>query len=1012
MKGDFTRDTFKPEQHYQQVLQQQGRVQLDADWNEQAALAARRDETTTADLVGDCGGPADGAAFGITPVAGGDFQLAAGRYYVDGIQCELEAPCLFSQQPDHREGTALTPGDYLIYLDVWQRHLTVHEHEELREAALGGPDTATRVQTVWQVRAARLDLALNPASACGQAASGFAQRQRPALPQLAAQTKAATFSTDPCLLPATAGYRGLENQLYRIEIHTPGALGAATWKWSRENGSVVTRILSSVLVPVAGANVNRLTVASTGADANLGFQPDDWVEILHATDELEGTPGTLAQVATVDDSAGIITLKQLGTHPMPVTITLTDQPRLRRWDGLGGVTANLAVNNGFLALEQGLEVRFSQPAGAEFRPGDYWLIPARAAAPDAEAGKIEWPRTGSTPDARTPRGIRHHYCRLGVITVAAGSVTPVSDCRCLWPALTSVPRLFYVSGDGQEVMPDLTQPAQFFKLPQPLLVGVANAQCLKTPLTVRFTVTGGGGGRVAATGMVPTVQTVAVPTDATGLASCDFFLAAAPPSQQVTARLLDAGGNEVSLPVSFNANLSIASQVAYRPGECDLLKPARDVQAALDLLCAATGQGEGCEVAVSPTERLDEVVKRLLAKKQYDLRLCLMAGDHSLPGGWSLDAAKLGEAVNLTITGGGLATRLAIAGRPVVLANLNSFVLRDVDVALADGLTLALIQCGHVEVRGCHFTGVTEKSPLLLINEAGRQTIHGNTLEATARSTESTPALVFPADFLAQLYRRSDRREFAALLPVTAQKLAALGPAEKQDFAGRTTTLVRQLSARLSQAEAASYARLLRAVAVEQPEVRVVIERLREIRTAALAAAPGLALGLGGHGADATITDNDIRGIVSLHGIPGGLTLTPEELKQLSRLANQGLFNNSEASGVLQMHTNRLSRVTLGDAMIQTIKDALRSTGGASVPGILTAAFVSRNVFELGGSLFLAKTAAFTTNRFEEVRTDAGSVFTDTAIYVGNAAGNDVRLFNFSRGFQLTANLVLNIVDS
>src|SRR5206468_13039041 len=65
MKGDFTRDTFDPTNHYQQVLMQQGRAQLDADWNEQAALGEHRDETTTADIVGDCGGPAEGAAFNV-----------------------------------------------------------------------------------------------------------------------------------------------------------------------------------------------------------------------------------------------------------------------------------------------------------------------------------------------------------------------------------------------------------------------------------------------------------------------------------------------------------------------------------------------------------------------------------------------------------------------------------------------------------------------------------------------------------------------------------------------------------------------------------------------------------------------------------------------------------------------------------------------------------------------------------------------------------------------------------
>ena len=38
MKGDFTRDTFDASNHFTRVLMQQGRVQLDADWNEQTAI--------------------------------------------------------------------------------------------------------------------------------------------------------------------------------------------------------------------------------------------------------------------------------------------------------------------------------------------------------------------------------------------------------------------------------------------------------------------------------------------------------------------------------------------------------------------------------------------------------------------------------------------------------------------------------------------------------------------------------------------------------------------------------------------------------------------------------------------------------------------------------------------------------------------------------------------------------------------------------------------------------------
>src|SRR5690606_23437328 len=76
------------------------------------------------------------------------------------------------------------------------------------------------------------------------------------------------------------------------------------------------------------------------------------------------------------------------------------------------------------------------------------------------------------------------------------------------------------------------------------------------------------------------------PVDASGLARADFYLDDANPTQQVVARLLDSAGNPVSLPIIFNASLSIASQVAYQPGGCAALTEQVTVQAAIDALAA------------------------------------------------------------------------------------------------------------------------------------------------------------------------------------------------------------------------------------------------------------------------------------------------------------------------------------------------------------------------------------------------------------------------------------------
>ncbi|MFE7525845.1 DUF6519 domain-containing protein, partial [Kitasatospora sp. NPDC057542] len=58
MHADFSRLTFRPGKHYSAVLTQQGRVQLDADANEQAAIERYQLRALAADLIGRRGGPA------------------------------------------------------------------------------------------------------------------------------------------------------------------------------------------------------------------------------------------------------------------------------------------------------------------------------------------------------------------------------------------------------------------------------------------------------------------------------------------------------------------------------------------------------------------------------------------------------------------------------------------------------------------------------------------------------------------------------------------------------------------------------------------------------------------------------------------------------------------------------------------------------------------------------------------------------------------------------------------
>jgi len=579
MKGDFTRHTFDRSKHYSSVRMQQGRVQLDADWNEQRDIDAHHDQTAHRDVIGSCGAPLHDAGFFIQP-QGDNLLIGAGRYYVDGILCENEADVLYTAQEDF-PGATLPPSDgpgrYIVYLDVWQRHITALEDPDIREVALGGPDTATRMKTVWQVRLVRVG-DLGAPLHCLSEPDAWLATIAPSTGQMQARSQPGGTASDPCIIPPGAGYRRLENQLYRVEIHQGGALGVATFKWSRDNGAIVTAWLDQ--------DGDDLTVSSLGRDKTLGFANGQWVELTDDTHELNDEPGTLVRLINAEGQ--ILTIDPATATGTVDRADFPSNPKVRRWDmPEGPITVTIPVtNDGWIPLEDGIEVRFQ--AGS-FETGDYWQIPARTLLGD---GDIEWPHDASSPPqplAQLPHGIRHHYCRLAVVDFNQGTWTAVDDgdCRQLFPPTTELRSLFYVGGDGQEVTPDPTQPAQLLPLPQWLQVGVANGTHRVADATVRFTVRTGNGR------LQGNVTTLDIPT-VNGIASCSWSLDSTTPSQQVEATLLDASGSPVHVPIRFTANLSLASEVAYDPRNCADLAEAgvRTVQQAIDELCRRTPEAE------------------------------------------------------------------------------------------------------------------------------------------------------------------------------------------------------------------------------------------------------------------------------------------------------------------------------------------------------------------------------------------------------------------------------------
>lgn len=329
-------------------------------------------------------------------------------------------------QPDFFEPIPgnLQNGRHLVYLEVWERHLTALEDPEIRESALGGPDTTTRTRTVWQAKLLKVP---NTAT-CSQLGNAF-----PPEPTLKGRMTPGTTppgeDEGPCVLPPTAGYYKLENQLYRVEVHRGGPRNTATFKWSRENGSVVA--------PLESLSGQVATVASNGHDGLASFDDDHWVEILDDRLELNARRGRLTRVQSIAPARREIELEATGT-PLP-SFGAADRPwhpKIRRWDHDETVgTEDGIPMTGRVDLEGGISVEFSE---GEYVVGDYWLIPARTGR-----GDIEWPRTeGGAYLAQPPEGIARHYCPLALVDVTAGvfALLPsgASDCRPLFPPLTAI----------------------------------------------------------------------------------------------------------------------------------------------------------------------------------------------------------------------------------------------------------------------------------------------------------------------------------------------------------------------------------------------------------------------------------------------------------------------------------------------------------------------------------------------------------------------------------------------
>lgn len=439
MKGDFSRLDYWPEENFTGVMHQQGRVLTDQDWNAATDIGRYLREMLGQDTIGQdvVGIPAAEAdalrvSAATATVAGASVDLTPGRGWVDGLHVHIPAigpvrtlraeyygPPI--QDPVVDAGSIAAGLRDAVILEVWEEAFNAFQirrpkddpadpDEFLLEPALGGPDTTERVRLNYALRLLRLA----DGEDCGNL--DRLDDDTDHLGRLTVTPSPTVAVAGDCPVNADGGYTGFEHFLYRIEIAEPDA-GGARFKYSRYNGGLVGRGTFD--------GTDQVTVVANDQMINRSGLSDFWFEAI----AFDNTVGHWRIMMSADATLLSDSLLQLTnmTAPWP-----GGEVFFRLWDGV----RSIPTAAGPVDLDQGIRVEFDPPAPgtAEYRPGDYWTFPARAAGVAFD--------TDTWPTAELPHGVTYHRAPVAILHWDSAPPTTISgspeihDCRRVFQPLT------------------------------------------------------------------------------------------------------------------------------------------------------------------------------------------------------------------------------------------------------------------------------------------------------------------------------------------------------------------------------------------------------------------------------------------------------------------------------------------------------------------------------------------------------------------------------------------------
>jgi hypothetical protein len=440
MKGDFSKWEFDPNDNFNGVLHQQGRVFLDSDGSDQTRILNHWQETAGQDIIGSgiAAVPAQVPnAFKVTQAqailegtpavpVGATVTLLPGHLWADGLLVHL------ATQP--KATTVLRRADYLgspaplspdgsndrdaVILEVWREAVNGFQiPEKLLEPALGGPDTTERVYTAMALRLLRLAADETCENIGDRLRDDFATKGK-----LTVTLRPTTVIPSDCPVVEGGGYTGFEHNLYRVEIAQVSAAQPVQFKWSQFNGGLVGRGDCAL-----GGADKKITITAN----NLAIQSANLETFYLEVVELDPDRGywrvTYGAEVTLNGDLLEVSTERYTEPSLP-----TGNVFFRLWNGIRPISA-FPVATPPTDLLDGIRLAFEADAPGKYTAGDYWTFKLRA-------GEIANPET--LLDKAPPEGIHYHRVPLAELHWNIGGQLSfdaplIEDCRKVFPPLTN-----------------------------------------------------------------------------------------------------------------------------------------------------------------------------------------------------------------------------------------------------------------------------------------------------------------------------------------------------------------------------------------------------------------------------------------------------------------------------------------------------------------------------------------------------------------------------------------------